>query len=199
MESVFITMQGLSFVKQLDLSFNNIGNVGASALATALKQDHFIEVLDLRSNSITGEGAAALSEAIEAHDKLVYLDLSDNPIGDEGGLKLASTLQVNTVLSSLLLSGCSIGATGLIALATSLQSSETIVELDLSNNILNSNNLSQSIMNDVIAHISRMVQLNHSITELSLAKLCITDWSMCDYLSRGIASNKTLQVLDLSL
>ncbi|KAI8927929.1 hypothetical protein BC831DRAFT_398073, partial [Entophlyctis helioformis] len=122
LESIIQPMAGMSLVRQLDLSYNEIGNKGAHILAKILKDDQSIEVLILRSNSITADGAVAISKALTYNEHITYLDFSDNVIGDEGGMAIASMLQVNNNITHLSLSNCGLAATALIGFATVLQS-----------------------------------------------------------------------------
>ncbi|MGZ5781128.1 MAG: hypothetical protein ACXWIN_09260, partial [Burkholderiaceae bacterium] len=81
----------------LDLSGNNIGDVGAAALAKNTTITH----LDLRGNYLRDAGAAALAQ----NTTITHLDLSGNRIGDAGAAALAQ----NTTITHLDLSRNSIG------------------------------------------------------------------------------------------
>ncbi|KAH9255677.1 hypothetical protein BASA81_006283 [Batrachochytrium salamandrivorans] len=197
-ESIFLPMVGMSLFRYIDLSYNEIGNRGAFALAKVLKDDAAIEVLILRSNNISSEGVISITKSLTYNEKLAHLDLSENPIGDEGGMAIASLLQINANIFNLNLSGCSLGATSLIGLSTVLQSNNSVVNLDLSNNIPSISSRTQTLMNDVMAHLSKTLQLNYGIKVLNLSKFGITDWSMCDLLASAIQSNKNIDTLILS-
>ncbi|KAH6594565.1 hypothetical protein BASA50_006515 [Batrachochytrium salamandrivorans] len=175
-ESIFLPMVGMSLFRYIDLSYNEIGNRGAFALAKVLKDDAAIEVLILRSNNISSEGVISITKSLTYNEKLAHLDLSENPIGDEGGMAIASLLQINANIFNLNLSGCSLGATSLIGLSTVLQSNNSVVNLDLSNNIPSISSRTQTLMNDVMAHLSKTLQLNYGIKVLNLSKFGITDW-----------------------
>ena len=79
-----------------------------------------------------------------------------------------------------------------------MQNNDTLVKLDISDNLNHAHSISQSLQNDILQHISRMVQYNTGIRDLNLGKMGITDWAVCDYLVHGIKANKTIEVLDLS-
>jgi Ran GTPase-activating protein (RanGAP) involved in mRNA processing and transport len=78
-----------------------------------------------------------------------------------------------------------------------LQSNQFLESLDLSDNLSPRNRLSQSLENDVMMHISKMVRLNDTLIELSLSKMGISDWVMVNLLSSAIGQNTCLRTLDL--
>eukprot|EP00842_Homolaphlyctis_polyrhiza_P002430 jgi/Hompol1/3188/HPOL_006393-RA len=197
-ESIFLPMVGVSFVRCVDLSYNEIGDRGAFSIAKVLKDDISIEVLILRSNNITGDGAAAIAKSLTYNEKLVTLDISANSIGDDGGMALATLLQVNANISDLNLSGCSLAATSLIAFATVLQSNSSVMTLNLSDNMLSTSRLSQTLVNDIMARLAQTLQLNYGLKTLNLSKIGITDWNMCDLLASALKANKNIETLNLS-
>ncbi len=140
--------QGCTVLDTLDLSACGITDAGAEALAIALENNPFcIRHLDLSNNQITNVGAAALGRALAMHDgdqysKIETLDLSNNKgIEDAGAKALALALQQGAI-ASLILRSCHVHADGAAALAKSLKtlasSSQRLAEirLDLSGNPL---------------------------------------------------------------
>ena len=76
-------------LRRLDLGYNNLGDAGAGAIASAfpLGLGASVAELDLQRNSIGDEGAAALARALEECIESVMvrsLDLRSNAIGDAG-------------------------------------------------------------------------------------------------------------------
>jgi Ran GTPase-activating protein (RanGAP) involved in mRNA processing and transport len=182
----------------LDLSYNEIGNKGALLLARMIKDDSFIENLNLKSNNIGPVGAEAIGKSLSYNSTISKFDISDNNLGEEGGMSIASALQVNTILRMLYISGCSIPTVALISIATILQSNNQIQHLDISNNLLRSNSLTQSLITNVMTHFSKTFELNYGLTYICLSKLGITDWIMCDFLSKSLGINQDLVTIDLS-
>ena len=88
----------------LNLRSNMCGDVGATALAEALKFDSGLQILDLRHNRIGEKGATALAEALKFNSTLQTLNLAHNAIVNEGVLALAEALKVNSTLQTLNLS-----------------------------------------------------------------------------------------------
>ena len=85
----------------------------------------------------------------------------------------------------------------MIALCIVLKSNDCINDLDISNNILSTSGLTQSISNDVMMHLSRSLDGNDSLKQLNLSKLGITDWSTCDSFAAALLKSAGLENLDL--
>jgi Ran GTPase-activating protein (RanGAP) involved in mRNA processing and transport len=86
----------------------------------------------------------------------------------------------------------------MIAIATVLQSNNNILQLDISNNILSTAGLSQSLLNDVMTHWALAIKVNYGIKILNLSKLGITDYIMVNLLGPAIRENRNLETLNLS-
>ena len=70
---------------ELDLSYNDIEDTGAEALASALRVNGVLTKLNLANNAIGRQGAKAIGKALEVNEVLTTLDLRLNfGIGDEG-------------------------------------------------------------------------------------------------------------------
>ena len=81
-----------SNIINLDLSQNEIGNIGAKYLADYIKFNNSIEILNLSENQIGEEGAKYFGEALKVNSSLQNLDLEKNQIGDEGAKALVKVL-----------------------------------------------------------------------------------------------------------
>ncbi|KAJ3413931.1 C-4 sterol methyl oxidase [Chytridiales sp. JEL 0842] len=193
-----LTGSSTSFLRELDLSYNEITDEGAFRIAAFLKDDTQLEVLTLKSNSIQSVGGSAIGEALCTNETLCALDLSYNDIGDEGGLQIANMLQVNTSLRRLQLSTCGLRSQSLIALSTVLTVHTSLISIDISNNASNTHRLTASGENDVWFHWGRMMSLNESLREVKMAKMGISDWAVKEFLANGVKVNKSIEVLDLS-
>jgi hypothetical protein len=86
----------------------------------------------------------------------------------------------------------------MIAIATVLQSNNNILQLDISNNILSTAGLSQSLLNDVMTHWAMAIKVNYGLKILNLSKLGITDHIMVNLLGPAIRENRNLETLNLS-
>jgi len=118
----------------LDLSNNQIGEEGGTALAKALNKYHSLKELYLKGNWIRNQGAIDFALALKENPSLETLDLSDNQIGEKGGSFLAKALEKNFSLKSLYLINNQIGNQGAVDFALSLEKNVFLKELYLSDN-----------------------------------------------------------------
>ena len=120
-------------MKDLILDNNNIGPIGAEAIANNLFRAQDLNFITLRHNHIGVAGVRALVQNLP--DGFVLLGLDDNNLGDAGALALAEHPLPRT-LTVLSLDGNHIGNPGIIALAQHLQQNpiENFSTLYLRNN-----------------------------------------------------------------
>eukprot|EP00566_Odontella_aurita_P009918 CAMPEP_0113575366 /NCGR_PEP_ID=MMETSP0015_2-20120614/27653_1 /TAXON_ID=2838 /ORGANISM="Odontella" /LENGTH=434 /DNA_ID=CAMNT_0000478587 /DNA_START=31 /DNA_END=1335 /DNA_ORIENTATION=- /assembly_acc=CAM_ASM_000160 len=146
----------------LDLNDNNIGDVGASALAEALKCNTALIKLSLKYNSIGDVGVSALAEMLKCNTTLTHLDLhlNDNDIGDVGASALSEMLKSNTTLIKIILSYNSIGDVGALALAEALMYNDTLTGLELDDN--------DDISDIGASALVEALQSNATLTQLGL-------------------------------
>ena len=85
----------------LDLWGGNIGDIGATSLAEALKGNTALATLRLGNTNIGDIGATAIAEALNGNTALKTLNLYDNKIGDIGATALEEALKGNTAVTSL--------------------------------------------------------------------------------------------------
>ena len=123
-------------LKTLDLSGDEIGDAGATALADALRVNKSLETLDLDDNHIGDAGATALADALLVNETLETLFLTRNEIRDAGATALADTLLVNETLKNLFLDDNYIGEAGATALAGALHVNKSLKTLYLSGNYI---------------------------------------------------------------
>jgi Ran GTPase-activating protein (RanGAP) involved in mRNA processing and transport len=82
-----------SSLHHLRLSYNEIGDAGAGAIAEALTLNSSLQHLDLSNNQFGAAGAAAIVEALKLNSSLQHLDLCSNQIGDAGAAAFAELLE----------------------------------------------------------------------------------------------------------
>jgi len=68
--------------REIDLHGNNIGNIGAMALAKVLENNRTLQFMRLSQNNIGDDGALALATGLQRNDTLEYLSLNTNPISN---------------------------------------------------------------------------------------------------------------------
>ena len=118
----FSTATIASDCTELKLNGAGIGDVGATALATALMGNSHPQLvkLDLRSNGIGDAGATAVATQLETHGTVATLELADNAVGDDGAVAVARALKINAAFTTLSLWGNSFGVVGMGAVERAL-------------------------------------------------------------------------------
>eukprot|EP00759_Apiculatamorpha_spiralis_P046350 PhF_6_TR42787/c0_g1_i1/m.64737 len=101
----------------LDLSHNQITDVGAQAFASMILQNVTFKTLYLGMNRISDVGAVAISEAMRCPTTaMVTIDLYHNRLTDVTALSFAKTLEMNTKIISVNVAHNDVGAEGVEAL-----------------------------------------------------------------------------------
>ncbi len=94
MDQSFAQMLGKnSTLREMVITYENVGDAGAKAFADSLKVNSTLEALSLHACNIGNEGAIAFAEALAVNKTLKSLDLGGNVVGDEGAQKLAAVLE----------------------------------------------------------------------------------------------------------
>jgi hypothetical protein len=132
------TTLATSDIKSLNLTFNQIGDVGAKAIARALKATPALEELGLGSNLITDHGASDIAAGLEDEKScLTFLNMSGNMIGDRGAAALGEMLEVNASLVEVCLDSNFIGVEGKDALSDGMynNTSQSLEFVSLAGNV----------------------------------------------------------------
>jgi Ran GTPase-activating protein (RanGAP) involved in mRNA processing and transport len=111
---------------------NNCGELLADLLVSTSSLRHL--TLNTRSRSFGEVGARAIADALKVNTTLEGLYISGNEIGDAGAAALAGGLAVNSSLRELHANFCGIGAAGSRAIADALKINTTLEELYIANN-----------------------------------------------------------------
>jgi hypothetical protein len=175
----------------IDLSFNNIKNSGAKAVAVYLTQTISLTSLNLEGNSISHLGCEKLALALHGQETLKVLNLNSNPIGDKGIVLLAESLEGNQVLTELNLGNTDVSTLGLIKIAKLLASNASITSLNLDRPIIHGN------QEDTTIALARALGTNEALTTLSMQKHNLTDHG-AKWFGEYLERNKTLASIDFS-
>ena len=119
-----------AFMEYLDISFNNIGDKGALALA---KQFHHFNKLNISKNNIGSVGTKALARGLMKSPNLNSLHYDSNNIDSSDIVALAEGLSCCTGLEDLRLCHNDIGPDGAAALVQGLKSCKYLQFLKLQN------------------------------------------------------------------
>merc|ERR1719240_2159689 len=162
-------------LESINLANHDITDAGVAQLCKLLNDDSaynyfsLVSSLELCGNSITSKGCEQLASALASNKKLKKLDLSWNPIGMRGGFRLAEMLVSNVGLEVLRVGNVDFTTDTLIALLSLLRTNEVILEFDCQNPRLFSR------QEDTTKHVARVLELNHTLRTLNLAKCAVGD------------------------
>ncbi|XP_066512445.1 NACHT, LRR and PYD domains-containing protein 3-like [Hoplias malabaricus] len=126
-----------SSLKELDLSNNDLQDLGVEKLSAGLKSSLCkLETLRLTVCKLGGNSCEDLGSVLLVNSSLKELDLSNNDLQDSGVEKLSAGLKSSLCkLETLRLSGCLVTKEGCAFLASALSSNPShLKELDLSYN-----------------------------------------------------------------
>ena len=174
-------------IQSLNLEYNHIGDIGAQALGTALKFNQSIQKLKLSRNQIGATGIETLGTALEVNQSIQKLNLHSNQIGTVGAQALGTALQVNHTLQALNLYANQIGAAGAQALGTALKVNQSLQSL----------NLEYNKIGDVGAQaLGTALQVNYTLQSLDL-KCTRIGATGAQALGAALQVNQSLRSLNL--
>ena len=111
----------LYYIEYLYLSYNPIGDTGASLISEAVRETAKLKILILHDCSITSRGAEDLARGLAQNSSLEKLDISWNYlVGDDGISHVAEALKHNKQLKELWISWCGMTDKGAASLACAL-------------------------------------------------------------------------------
>ncbi|CAN7067739.1 unnamed protein product [Brassica rapa subsp. trilocularis] len=132
------TLSRFSHLTEVYLSYLNLEDEGAIAIANALKDSAApIEVLEMAGNDITVEAASAIAACVAAKQDLNKLNLSENELKDEGCVQIAKTVEEDHLkLQYIDMSNNYIRRAGARALAQVVAKKEGFKLLNIDGNII---------------------------------------------------------------
>jgi Ran GTPase-activating protein (RanGAP) involved in mRNA processing and transport len=122
----------LYYFEHLYLSYNPIGDTGASLISEAVRETATLKTLILNECYITSRGAKDLSRALAQNRSLEKLDIGLNNLGDEGISHVAEALKQNNQLKELWIGDCGMTDKGAAFLASALTVNNSLKKLHIS-------------------------------------------------------------------
>ena len=186
-----------SRLQKLDLRHCKISDSGCEQIATELANNTELKVLNLNSNKFTICGVQNLFRLLAKNSVLQELHLLD------GKKSMTSTLDKVDSHCDPLLAGLSSQCTTLTILSVQIKLEEEIIKIFKSLH----NNRSLKVLNcegssitttSVGEAVQQMLVCNDTLCELNLCYCDISD-EVCLILSKGLAKNKSLKKLDMSV
>lgn len=125
-------------IVELDLSHCEIGDQGALCVAKVLRSHPTLKILNLSNNNIKEVGAQGLAFTLIQPDcaDLDFLNLRLNPLGSDGVMCILRALVRCTKPRELCLSGCLFEEDTVNNIALMLKMNDTLKKLDIKNNWL---------------------------------------------------------------
>jgi len=118
----------------VDLNHTRIDDIGAFAIADAIKQSNSLATLNLSLNSIGATGASSIADATKQSKSLTALYFGGNAISDFGAAAIADAIKKSTSLMAVDLSCNRINDVGASAIADAMKQSKSLITVDLSGN-----------------------------------------------------------------
>ena len=195
---------------QLNISYTEITEVGAYALAEYFKVCISLQSLEISHNHIkdnglieilknlpctlvrliasdchlTHKGAVSIGKMLRINNGLKYLKISSNSIGDDGISAISDGLHINTVLIQLVARACKFHSKGAKSIAKMLQANKTLKYLDISSN---------SIRDNGIKAVARSIQANTTLVQLK-----VFNCEGTEDIDKMLMVNKTLKELGIT-
>ena len=181
----------------LDLSSNNLSDLGGLCIFEGLQHNTTLASINLRKTDITAtnpDTADSLIKMLQVNKSLTHLDLSSNNLSDLGGLCIFKGLQHNTTLNSM-----NLGKTGITAINPDTAISLTkMLQVNKSLTCLNLSSKCTMADEQIFSHIFHELEHNTTLSHLVLRGRKIT-YQDAECIAQVLMSNQCfLQTVDLS-
>lgn len=171
----------------LNLSNNNLGDLGCKYLFKNLSQNEVLKYLNLAGNEISSIGVEFMSDYLIKKDSLTTFILQNNIIGPQGAKLLSDPIAQNKSIRAFNLSYNGISAQGAEHLQNMFKENKKIISFNFGGNYLQSKGMK---------HIAEGLKHNTSICYITLEWNNIDDEGV-EHMADLISSNLSLSTIDL--
>ena len=204
-----------NIVQKLNLSNNDITDIGASLIGQAMEINRSLKILDISHNEFSDDGVTAISMYIRNNTFLQELDLSENKISDRGANEISDLIQYNKSLKVLDISCMCISDSGVTIISKYLENNRSLQVLNLSLNKITGigaekiaealkknitlqklNITGNKISDDGAAAVSSCLEINSSLEELYMSESNISSEG-AQHIAAAIQVNQCLHTLEL--
>jgi Ran GTPase-activating protein (RanGAP) involved in mRNA processing and transport len=161
--ALHVARMPLCFVEHLYLSYNQMGDTGASLISEAVRETATLKTLILFNCVITSRGAEDLSRALAQNSSIEKLVISLNSLGDEGISHVAEALKQNKQLKELWIGGCGMTDKGAASLASALTVNNSLKMLHMGGN-------KEELSEDGLSTIAHSLAKNSLFVKLAIPK-----------------------------
>ncbi len=159
-------------VTEIDASYALLSDEGALALAELLRKNAHVQFVNVAHNGIGQRGCAAIADALLVNSGLLGLSLRGNPIGEDGGLALSTMLKANATIMSLDVGQCELTTVALVAMFIAIGPHPALCSLKIDKPLLRAG---PQDLATVVQHLTTLLRVNRTLTELSLDYCGLTD------------------------
>ena len=128
------SLQSVTTLKVLDLSFNNISSTSSDDIVAVIKSNCLLEQLWLDGNYLQTAGIVRIADALQNHYKLRLLSLSKNGITEDAGEALYAIVCSNVSIEVLILGRNHLQSPGICELSKACYYLVRLIKLDLFDN-----------------------------------------------------------------
>lgn len=211
---------------EISIPFQYLGDENIKVIVEELHNNPYITSLDFRANNLTDSGIEAIAKALKDNKKISALKIGLNELSPQGALTLANLLSSNNTLQILQLGHFSpgssyyfkkyIGKEGTTALAMALKDNDSLLSLDLSNQQLNTEDVSilfdiltqnhslktlhledNNIDNNITESLCNLINFNNKLEELFLDFYPFSEHSIYQ-INEALSNNNSLRILNIS-
>ncbi|XP_045186403.2 leucine-rich repeat-containing protein 74B-like isoform X2 [Mercenaria mercenaria] len=125
-------------LRNLDLSHNDLGDIGAQILGHAIGDNETLTHISLAWNQIRKAGISCIAKGIGENNSLLVFDLTSNGVDNEAAELIGKALVNNRKLTELNLTSNRVGFVGIASLFKYIGKNDTLKVIRLTNNPITS-------------------------------------------------------------